>query len=120
MKKPTQILVVITIVFVLLILGFFIGRITNDGTISVYTERSHRSEHIGADETQPDGLININTASLTELQDLPGIGPKTAEEIIKYRELNGPFKRKKDIMNVTGIAEKTYEELEDMIIIEDD
>lgn len=58
--------------------------------------------------------VNINTASSEDLQSLSGIGPKTAEKIIEYREDN-KFKNEEDIMNVNGIGEKTYEDIKDQI-----
>jgi competence protein ComEA len=49
-------------------------------------------------------LIDINSASQSELETLPGIGPTTARKIIDYREENGPFQAIEDIMNVSGIG----------------
>ena len=62
-------------------------------------------------------LVNINTASLEELDGLPGIGPTTAQKIIDYRNENGPFTRIEDIVNVSGIGPATYEELKDLITV---
>lgn len=50
--------------------------------------------------------IAINQADLKQLQMLPGVGKKTAEAILRYREENGPFKRVEDLLNVKGIGEK--------------
>lgn len=64
-----------------------------------------------------EGLVNINTASLNELDTLPGIGPTTAQRIIDYRNENGPFGSIEDIVNVSGIGPATYEELKDLITV---
>ncbi|MGO3751157.1 MAG: helix-hairpin-helix domain-containing protein [Peptoniphilaceae bacterium] len=58
--------------------------------------------------------ININTANSSELENLPGVGPKTAEKIIKYREEN-KFNRIEDIMNVGGFGQKKFEDVKDFI-----
>ncbi|MFC2023587.1 helix-hairpin-helix domain-containing protein [Chloroflexota bacterium] len=61
------------------------------------------------------GKININTASSTELEELPGIGPALAQRIVDHRETNGPFVDTEDIVNVSGIGPATYEKLKDLI-----
>lgn len=66
----------------------------------------------------PDGdLIDINTATLEQLDSLPGIGPTTAEKIIAYRTENGPFQRIEDIMNVSGIGPSTFDKLKLLITV---
>lgn len=62
-------------------------------------------------------LININTASLEELDSLPGIGPTIAQRIIDYRDANGPFNTIEDIQNVSGIGPSTFEEIQDLITV---
>ncbi|WP_273832700.1 helix-hairpin-helix domain-containing protein [Guptibacillus sedimenti] len=68
--------------------------------------------------TAETGLISINTADLIELQELPGIGPAKAEAIIQYREENGPFSASEDLQNISGIGEKTFEKLKDLITVQ--
>ncbi len=62
-------------------------------------------------------LININTASETELCELPGVGEATASAIIEERTQGGPFVNPEDIMRVTGIGEKKYAKLEGLICV---
>ena len=63
------------------------------------------------------GKISINKASYEELITLPGIGPKTAERIIEYRNTYGPFWTLEDIKNVKGIGDKKYARLKEYITI---
>lgn len=65
--------------------------------------------------TSNEDLVNINTASLEELDALPGIGPTTAQKILDYREENGPFSSIEDILNVSGIGPATFDEIKDLI-----
>lgn len=64
-----------------------------------------------------NGLVNINTAGVSELMTLPGIGESRANDIIKYREKNGGFNSKEDIMKVSGIKKAAFEKIEDMITV---
>jgi competence protein ComEA len=64
-----------------------------------------------------EDLININTATLEELDSLPGIGPTTAQKIIDYRTENGPFLQIEDIMNVSGVGPSTFENIRDLITV---
>ena len=68
----------------------------------------------GAD-TQGDKLVNINTALVSELTTLPGIGESRANDIIAYRDSNGGFKAIEDIMNVPGIKEAAFNRIKDYI-----
>jgi competence protein ComEA len=63
-------------------------------------------------------LININTATTKELEQLDRIGPAKAVKIVEYREKNGPFRSPEDVMKVPGIGSKTYERNKDRITIE--
>ena len=60
-------------------------------------------------------LININTASVEELDGLPGIGPTIAQRIIDYRDENGPFQTIEDILNVSGVGPSTFDQIKDLI-----
>lgn len=71
-------------------------------------------------ETAVEGsIVNINTADATLLETLPGVGPSTAQKIIEYRDANGPFTTIEDIMQVPGIGEGKFAEMQNFIIVND-
>ena len=61
--------------------------------------------------------INLNTASVAQLETLPGIGKSTAERILEYRQKNGAFKKVEDLMNVRGIGEKSFLKLKPLVTV---
>lgn len=63
------------------------------------------------------GVVNINTASTSDLEALPGIGAKTAARIVEYRQKNGPFKKVEELMNVRGVGEKNFLKLKSQITV---
>ncbi|MEP6787757.1 MAG: ComEA family DNA-binding protein [Acidobacteriota bacterium] len=58
-----------------------------------------------------DDALNVNTASVEELERLPHIGHKTAEAIVQFREENGPFRRPEYLLQIRGISETRFAEL---------
>lgn len=70
----------------------------------------------GASSAAGTGRININTADSTQLQEITGVGPATAEKIIAYRQKT-PFKKIEDLMNVSGIGEKTFQKMKEQVTI---
>lgn len=63
------------------------------------------------------GLVNLNTATLEELQTLPGVGAATAQRIVDDRAKNGKFTSIEDLMRISGIGEKKFEKLRDKICV---
>jgi competence protein ComEA len=62
-------------------------------------------------------IVNLNTASASDLEGLPGIGAKTAARIVEYRQKNGPFKKIEELMNVRGVGEKNFLKLKPQISV---
>jgi competence protein ComEA len=66
-----------------------------------------------------DQLINLNKASTSELQLLPGVGPTLSQRIVEYRESQGPFEKIEDLMQVKGIGLKTFEKIQAYITVKE-
>ena len=61
--------------------------------------------------------LNLNTATAAQLESLPGIGARTAERIIEYRQKSGGFKKIEELMNVRGVGEKSFLKLKPLITV---
>jgi competence protein ComEA len=61
--------------------------------------------------------VNLNTATAEQLATIPGVGPKMAERIIDYRQKNGGFKKVEDLMNVSGVGEKSFLKMKPLITV---
>lgn len=95
--------------------GFNQAEIVSDGQKVIIPAKGEVNSLPGSQGMTSSGLININTADSTALQEIPGIGPATADKIIAYRNENGRFTSKEDIKKVSGIGDKTYEKMKDKI-----
>lgn len=123
--------------------GFFLGRSSSPTTLVMETQSEapspKRADEIPTLQTEstesepPDlssepaasvtetemedaqGLLNLNTATLEQLDELPGIGPVLAQRILDYRQEIGTFTSKEQLMNVSGIGEKKYADIEKLI-----
>ena len=71
-----------------------------------------------SDGSPSDGLIGINTANASELQELPGIGPAKAAAILAYRNEHGPFSSVDELLEVKGIGEKTLQTLKPLVTLQ--
>ena len=80
-------------------------------------ERSNANQSASSGATTGAGLVNINTASLAELESLPGVGEITAQRIISDRQANGSFKTIEDLKRVSGIGDKKFESLSGLICV---
>ncbi len=103
------------------------GGITDDGDMravnqaetvadgqQIYVPFIEEGQGVAAEDGS-DTRVNINTADISQLTTLPGIGESRAKTIIAYREEHGAFKDVSDIMNVTGIKEASYNKIKDLI-----
>ena len=145
-KKYITILLILVVLIALLIFGVNILFSSTDKTIDVKVDNKNYEVPLGSSykdlkEEVDDEIsnqisdeailknnqeiisstdsdkISINKASLEELITLPGIGEKTAQKIIEYRETYGSFWTIEDLKNVKGIGDKKFEKLKDYISI---
>ena len=116
MKRSDWIFAALTLAF-LLAIGLSFAR---QGLYEPAPEESYRvfTARQTEDQTPAAEYININTASAEELEKLEGIGPALAEEIVVFRQKNGPFTCAEDLLKVSGIGEKTLQGFQDDIVWE--
>lgn len=83
-------------------------------------ELSGQSQQVAGASTESENQsdkININIASATELDKLPGIGPARAADIVSYREAHDGFKTIEELKNIKGIGDATFEKLKDSVTV---
>ena len=66
---------------------------------------------------QPGGKVNINSATESDFENLPGIGPVLAQKIVDYRDQHGPFRSIQDLMKVSGIGQKKFDSLQAYVTV---
>ena len=128
MKKPVNLLVVLTCVFAAFLGGFHLGRRLNRSPVHIYqaTAPADAAPEPPETETEPEpetapaitGPLNINTATAEQLDTLPGIGPVLAQRIVDYRTANGGFRAVEELLNVSGIGNAKLMEILDEITVE--
>ena len=132
MKKPVNILVILTCVFAAFLGGFHSGRKMNRSPVHIYQitpsaesqtealEEAQDEVEAVSEETEPGVVfpLNINTATIPELDELPGIGPVLAQRIVDYRTTCGGYKAVEELLKVNGIGEAKLMEIIDLITVE--
>lgn len=118
--------IVFTLLFVVFVGGFYVGRNINHVPVRVEsgikattpsTTQSSDDQQTTAPSPGASLRVNINTATLSELTTVPGIGEVLAQRIIDYRTQHGDFKSVNDLLNVDGIGEKTLSNMIDYITV---
>ena len=146
MKKPVNILVVLTCIFAAFLGGFHIGRKINRSPVRIYQLKpseeetaqppadsgEETAEEAEAEEAEESGeeviqeqdapaevsRLNINTADAAALVELPGIGPSLARRIVDYRAAHGDFAAVEELTRVSGIGEAKLMDILDLITVD--
>ncbi len=71
----------------------------------------------GKTEAPSSAPLNLNTATVAQLEALPGVGANTAKLIVEHRQKNGGFKKVEELMNIKGIGEKSFLKLKSMVTV---
>ena len=117
-KHSIYLLITIEVLLLALMLGFFLGRNSADSPIQISKLPSATASPPAESSTEETlGLININTADVEQLQQLPGIGEVLAQRIVDYREENGPFISISELTNVSGIGLDRLDQIMDYITL---
>lgn len=118
MKKSAMVMLTALAAFLLTVSAFFLGRNTVRG-VKVQGERtiSAQTEPIRSMPEPAQERININEATVEELQQLPQIGETIAQRIVDYRTQHGPFSGISELMNVEGIGETRFEAIKDYVTV---
>ena len=139
-RRVIQVAVGLTAALVTFIVGFSLGRNPQqDGLVLISSVPAAVSSSVPVDDTsgsaaaQPDETsdtaesgnedptfpVNLNTATLEQLDTVPGIGEVIAERILAYRESVGQFQTVEELLNVKGIGEKTLQEMREYLTVEE-
>lgn len=81
-------------------------------------KKTVQKNHSVSHSSTPPKVVNLNSATLQELEELPHIGPVTAQKIIDWRQAHGSFRNKEDLLEVSGIGLKTFEQLRSFITVD--
>lgn len=102
--------------------GLNLARVVTDGEQIVVPEAGQAGGAAPAGDdasgaTDADGRIDLNRATATQLEELPGVGPVLAGRIVAHREEHGPFTEVGQLRDVSGIGERTFQSLADLVVV---
>lgn len=109
----------LTLAFVVLVLGIYAHSATLTGTGEITVRGGDLLASPAAEEELPRWQVNVNTATVAELQQLSGVGEVLAQRIVAYREEHGAFTSAEELLNVKGIGESKLEKMRDYLEFEE-
>jgi len=120
-KKLSGIIYAVLLVVCLVVLAYFIGTNHASKQVQVVVEKAdhveRREKNSTSSNDEKKGLLDLNEATKSQLEELPGIGSTLAERILAYREMLGGFVTKEQLLEVEGIGEQKYVELETLVTV---
>lgn len=119
-KSGTFFLVMLTIVFAILVCCTLFGRNFNHGDVTIQRSTTQGQDIVtSSEETEGANLLDINTATVEQLTELPGIGAILAQRVVTYRQENGPFQSVQELTNVYGIGTQKLLKIFNLITVEE-
>lgn len=118
LKRPETLLVVLGLLFIAgaVLVGAFYDE--KPETAQVIYVSDEDKDRLSAEVSAQDVLININTATAEELQQLEGIGEGISRDIIEYREKNGKFESTEQLLCIKGIGEEKYNDIRHYVTVD--
>ncbi len=115
LKKKAKIIVAALLFAAVAAAGYLIEKLEKDAFVVETVAKDDAVSYVFEGDAEENGKININTAGVTELVKLNGIGEALSQRIIDYREENGAYVTIEEIMKVPGISENKFDAIKDYI-----